>query len=66
MSQPASNDGDRVASTSNPGKTLLDHVVDPVNDLATFDIDLADLPKGYFLSPFFIGTMTASGLRLLP
>ena len=36
-----------------------------------FDIDSEDLPKGYFLRPYFLGTLLASGLsmsavRILP
>ena len=62
MSQPGS-DSEAVAST-NPEKPSLDPVVSPVNDVVAFDIDSADLPKGYFISPFFIGTMTASGLAV--
>jgi hypothetical protein len=35
------------------------------------DIDSEDLPKGYFLRPYFLGTLLASGLsmsavRILP
>lgn len=29
-----------------------------------FNVDSQDLPKGYFLRPFFIGTLIASGLSV--
>jgi len=64
MSHPTSSDGEAIASTSNPEKPTLDPVVNPIHDLATLDIDSADLPEGYFVSPFFIGTMIASGLAV--
>lgn len=35
-----------------------------VETTAAFDIDSQDLPKGYFLRPFFIGTLIASGLSV--
>jgi hypothetical protein len=28
------------------------------------DIDAKDLPKGYFLKPYFVGTLLASGLSV--
>ena len=64
MSSPTNSDGEAVASTSNPENPFLDPVVNPIDDLVLFDIDSVDLPKGYFLSPFFIGMMTASGLAV--
>jgi hypothetical protein len=63
MSHPASSDSEAVASTSLHEKPS-EPVVNPVSDVAIFDIDSADLPKGYFYSAFFIGTMTASGLAV--
>jgi DNA primase catalytic subunit len=43
--------------------------IDQAEDV--FDIDSEDLPKGYFLRPYFLGTLLASGLsmsavRILP
>jgi len=61
MSSPTRSDGEAVASTSSSENPPLDRVVDPIDDLVTFDIDSVDLAKGYFLSTFFIGTTTASG-----
>jgi hypothetical protein len=40
VSHPASSDGEAVPSTSNPEKPYLNPVVNPVNDLATFDIEM--------------------------
>ena len=38
-------------------------IIKPV-EMPPFDIDSHDLPKGYFLTPNFIGTMVAAGLAL--
>jgi hypothetical protein len=64
MSHHPSSDSD-VATTNiqhdekiREPKTSVRHVE------AAFDIDSEDLPKGYFLRPFFIGTLIASGLSV--
>jgi hypothetical protein len=68
MSHPARSDGEAVASTSLNEKPSGDAVVvNPINDEpgVLFDIDSAELPPGYFLTPFFIGTMAAAGLAVM-
>ena len=35
------------------------------NDIHGFQIDYAALPKGYYRSPFFLGTFLATGLAIL-
>jgi hypothetical protein len=57
MSPNSSNNSDE-AVTSTGDKAIADHVE------ASFDIDRQDLPKGYFLRPFFVGTLIASGLSV--
>jgi hypothetical protein len=54
MSHNAGSDGDAFASTTLPETTPQDLVV---ADVATFDIDSQDLPKGYYRSPLFVGTL---------
>ena len=36
--------------------------INPAEDV--FDINSGDLPKGYFLRPYFLGTLLASGLSV--
>ena len=62
MSHNATSDGEAVAPTALPEKISPDPVV---ADVKTFDIDSQDLPKGYYLSPLFIGTLIASGLSVM-
>jgi hypothetical protein len=40
------------------------HTADVLQVDAASDIDAKDLPKGYFLRPYFIGTLIASGLSV--
>jgi hypothetical protein len=62
MSHNAASDGDAFASTTLPEKTPQDLAV---ADVATFDIDSQDLPKGYYRSPLFVGTLIASDLSVM-
>jgi len=62
MSHNAGSDGEVVASTSFEEKAP--HTV-VINDVATFDINSQDLPKGYYHSPLFVGTLIASGLSVM-
>jgi hypothetical protein len=39
-------------------------IVQQVDAASTSDIDADDLPKGYFTTPYFLGTMVAAGLAL--
>jgi hypothetical protein len=61
MSHNTGSDGEAIASTTLPEKTPQDLAV---LDVAIFDIDSQDLLKGYYRSPFFIGTLIASGLSV--
>jgi MFS family permease len=65
MSHPASSDSKVVAPTSLNEKPTVEPVVSTLTELQAFDIDAADLPPGYFLTPFFIGTVAASGLAMM-
>ncbi|KAE9382147.1 MFS general substrate transporter [Stipitochalara longipes BDJ] len=68
MSHPTKSDGEAVTSTSLNEKPSGEAVaVNPINDElgVLFDIDSTELPPGYFLTPFFIGTMVASGLAVM-
>jgi hypothetical protein len=75
MSHPASSDGEAVASTTLDEKASTavneKHSAEPVTnisaltDLQIFDIDAVELPDGYFRSPFFIGTVAATGLAIM-
>jgi hypothetical protein len=62
MSHNASSGGGANASTTLREKLSQDPVV---VEIATFDIDSQDLPKGYYRSPLFVGTMIASGLSVV-
>jgi hypothetical protein len=62
MPHNAGSDGEVIASTTLPEKTPQDPVV---ADVATFNIDSQDLPKGYYRSPLFMGTLIASGLSVM-
>jgi hypothetical protein len=64
MSHNARSDAGAISSTALPEKTLQDLVV---ADVAGFDhdIDSRDLPKGYYGSPLFVGTLIASGLSVM-
>jgi len=61
MSDKAGSDGEAIAPTSLPEKVTPEPVV---VDVVTFDIDSQDLPKGYYRSPLFIGTLIAQGLSV--
>jgi hypothetical protein len=65
MSHPASSDGEAVASTALDEKPSAEPVVSTLTELQAFDIDAAELPEGYFRSPFFIGTVVATGLAIM-
>jgi hypothetical protein len=65
MSHPASSDGEVIASTSLNEKPSAEPVVNTLTELQVFDIDAADLPPGYFRTPFFIGTVAAAGLAIM-
>ena len=75
MSHPASSDGEGVASTALDEKAPPaveekhsaehDTHISALTDLQIFDIDAVELPDGYFRSPFFIGTVAATGLAIM-
>jgi hypothetical protein len=65
MSHPGSSDGEVVASTSLNEKPSAEPVVSTLTELQVFDIDVAELPPGYFRTPFFIGTVVATGLAVM-
>jgi hypothetical protein len=75
MSHPANSDSEAVASTvldeKAPPAVNEKHSAEPVThisaltDLQIFDIDAVELPDGYFRSPFFIGTVAATGLAIM-
>jgi hypothetical protein len=62
MSHNAGSDGEAVTSTSLEEKTPQGVLI---SDVATFDINSQDLPKGYYRSPLFVGTIIASGLSVM-
>jgi hypothetical protein len=62
MSHNTSSDAEAIASTTFPEKTPQDAVI---TALPGRDIDSQDLPKGYYRSPLFIGTLIASGLSVM-
>ena len=62
MSHNTGSDAEAIASTTFPEKTPQDAVI---TALPGCDIDSQDLPKGYYLSPLFIGTLIASGLSVM-
>ncbi|KAN0099069.1 MFS general substrate transporter [Hyaloscypha variabilis] len=62
MSHHPSSDAEAIASTTPPEKDGSDAVI---TELVPFDIDSQDLPKGYFYSPLFLGTLAAAGLSLM-
>jgi MFS family permease len=47
-----------------PGSTQHLEDVDSSNEIHGFTATESSVPKGYFYSPFFLGTMTATGLGL--
>jgi hypothetical protein len=66
MATKSSSDGGYAVPT-----TEIDHekeghspIVQQVDAASTSDIDADDLPKGYFTTPYFLGTMVAAGLAL--
>jgi hypothetical protein len=65
MSHPTSSDGEAVAPTPLNEKPSVEPVVNTLAELQVFDIDAADLPPGYFRTPFFIGTVAAAGLAIM-
>lgn len=62
MSHNADSEGEAVALTTFE-KDIPKAVV--VSDVATSDINSQDLPKGYYRSPLFMGTLIASGLSVM-
>jgi hypothetical protein len=63
MSPKSSSDGNvDLTSTTQEKDAGPQHSVRNVDTV--FNIDSGDLPKGYFLRPFFIGTLIASGLSI--
>lgn len=62
MSNHTGSDAEAIASTTFTEKTPQDAVI---TDLTAFDIDSQNLPKGYYYSPLFLGTVTASGLSVM-
>lgn len=57
-----SSDGDPVVTTTDSEKAVPSPVVSQVE--GNFGIDSHDLPKGYFLRPYFLGTLVACGLSM--
>lgn len=62
MSRHNGSDAEAIASETSPEKRGRDAAI---TEFKTFDIDSQDLPKGYFLSPLFLGTLTAAGLSVM-
>jgi hypothetical protein len=62
MATNSSSDGEHAVTSTEHEKQGHLPVVQQVE--AAFDIDAHDLPKGYFLRPFFLGTLIASGLSV--
>jgi len=62
MSIQSSSDSKNVAITTEEKNTVQTPVTNRAE--AVFDIDSQDLPKRYFLRPFFLGTLIASGLSV--
>ena len=58
----STSDGEHAVSTTEHEKGDHSPVVQQVGAEVSFDIDAHDLPKGYFRSPSFLGTMLAVGL----
>jgi hypothetical protein len=58
----SSRSGEKPAVEYTPNEKHEDRASDDEN---TFDVDAAELPPGYFTSPFFLGTMTGIGLGLM-
>jgi hypothetical protein len=67
MATKASSDGEHATTSTEyekEGHTAAIQQVDASSASSTSDIDLKDLPKGYYLRPYFIGTLIASGLSV--
>ena len=69
MSTQSSNEIKNKMTAIEEEKGTSTPAIDQAEDV--FDIDSEDLPKGYFLRPYFLGTLLASGLsmsavRILP
>jgi len=62
MATNSSSDGEHAIPTRERDEKTHSQEVHPVE--AAFEIDAHDLPKGYFLRPFFLGTLLASGLSV--
>jgi hypothetical protein len=62
MSRHTDSDAGAIGSMIAPEKGGHDAVI---TDFRVFDIDSQDLPKGYFRSPLFLGTLTAAGLSVM-
>lgn len=62
MSHNTSSGGRANASTTLREKLSQDPVI---IEIVIFDINSQDLPKGYYRSPLFIGTIIASGLLVM-
>jgi len=61
----STSDAEHVSTPIDPEKEGHSPVVEQVVGDGTSEIDAHDLPKGYFLSPSFIGTMLAVGLAFV-
>jgi hypothetical protein len=62
MATNSSSDRDRAVTPTKHEEQGHSPVVQQIE--AAFDINAHDLPKGYFLRPFFLGTLLASGLSV--
>lgn len=62
MGTDSTGDGEHAVTPTASEKEVHTAVVQ--QDEAASDIDAKDLPKGYFLRPYFIGTLIASGLSV--
>jgi len=62
MATNSSSDGELATPTREHDEKTRSPEVHTVE--AAFDIDANDLPNGYFLRPFFLGTLLASGLSV--
>lgn len=62
MSHNANSEVEAVTSTTFEKETPKAVIA---NDIATSLINIQDLPKGYYYSPLFVGTLIASGLSVM-
>jgi hypothetical protein len=62
MATNSSSDGEHAVAPIEHDEKAHSHAVQQVD--AALDVDYNELPRGYFLRPFFLGTLLASGLSV--